>query len=248
MIRGLRTALFSASADRRAGGRCECAGGTRHARQTRRERARAGAADRSSVDDQVDVQLRRRLGHVRVRQLALRQSEGARRRREPERPVVRGLRQAGAVGDLHARVVERDLRQDQRRRRADLRLGAGGLRPGRLVVRARGSLDRMAIGQVVDDSARTRWTSSSAGRSTSWVTASCSSTARPKAAAAAATGPTRARRSSSRRSAASSLAPTRSKRSISTRTSSKRTTAAAGCGARTTSTRSARTRRSARPT
>ena len=37
------------------------------------------------------------LGHVRVRQLALQQPQGTGRRREPERPVVRGLRQAGAV-------------------------------------------------------------------------------------------------------------------------------------------------------
>ena len=140
-------------------------------------------------------------------QFAVQQPEGSRRRGEPERSVVRGLRQAGAVRRLHARVVERDLRQGERRRRAHVRLGAGRVRRRRVVVRARGPLDRLAIGQVARRLARTRSTSRSAARRTSSVTASCCTTARPKAAAAAATGPTRARRSSSPRSAASSPAP-----------------------------------------
>ena len=63
--------------------------------------AGGGTADRPSVARQVDVQLRRGLGHVRIRQLPVQQPQGAGRRRGPERPVVRGLRQAGAVGELH---------------------------------------------------------------------------------------------------------------------------------------------------
>ena len=203
-------------------------------RRRRRPGKTAGggrAPDRPAVADQVDVQLRRRLGHVRIRQLALQQPQGTRRRREPERSVVRGLRQAGALGDLHDRVVERDLRQGQRRRRADLRLGAGGVRHGRLVVRSRGPLTSAGDRESRCRSARTRSTSPSDGPSTSSDTASCSGTARPRAAAAAATGPTRARRSSLPQSAASSRARTRSRRSISTRTSSTRATAAAACGA-----------------
>ena len=73
------------------------AGCTRHA-AGQAGRGAGGAADRPSVEDEVDVQLRRRLGHVRVRELALRQSKGARGRRGLERPVVRGLREARAVG------------------------------------------------------------------------------------------------------------------------------------------------------
>ena len=131
---------------------------TGHARRAARQAGRAtGGADyRPSVEDEVDVQLRRRLGHVRLRELALRQSKRARRRRELERPVVRGLHEARAVGELHARVLERSLRQDQRGRRTHLRLDAGRLRAGRLVVRARGSVDRMAVGPGVRGARRER--------------------------------------------------------------------------------------------
>ena len=155
--------------------------------------------------------------------------------RGPQRSMVRGLRQTGVVGDLHARLVQRDIRQGERGRRAHLRFGAGSVRHGRVVVRARRPLHRLAIGKVARRSARTRWTSASDGRSTALVMGFCCSTARPRAEAAAGTGRTRARRSSSRRLAASSRALTRSRPSISTRTSSRRARAAAGCGAPTTS-------------
>ena len=58
---------------------------------------------------QVDVQLRRGLGHVRIRQLALQQPQGSWRRRRSERSVVRGLRQAGAVGELHADIDSSEI-------------------------------------------------------------------------------------------------------------------------------------------
>ena len=38
-------------------------------------------------------------------------------------------------GSLHVRLVQRDLRQGERGRRAHLRFGAGGVRRGRVVVR-----------------------------------------------------------------------------------------------------------------
>ena len=191
----------------------------------------AGAVRRPAVEDEVDVQLQRRLGHVRIRQLALRQSQGARRRREPERPMVRGLRQAGAV--RRATRSRRPAKSTERSApsangptaRSPRTSGRTSRRSGPRICRLAGGPERRS------SSARTRWISSSAGRSTSWVTASWSTTDRPKAAAAAATGPTRARRSSSPRSAASSPAHIPSNRSISTRTSSRRTTRAAGCGA-----------------
>ena len=107
---------------------------------------------------------------------------------------------------------------------------------------------RLAIGQV-DRLERERcWISPSAARSTGSDTASCCATARPKAAAAAATGPTRARRSSSPRSGASSRARTRSKLLSRQGRARRERHAAPGCGARTTSVASASTRRSAPPT
>ena len=96
----------------------------------------------------------------------------SRGRRKPQRPVVRGLCQTGTVGHLHVRIVERDLRQVQRRRRAHLWLGAGGVRPGRLVVRARGSLHRLAIRKVVDGWRERARLQRRADRSTAWVTVS----------------------------------------------------------------------------
>ena len=61
-------------------------------------------------------------------------------------------------------------------------------------------------GETSGASARTRWTSRLAACRTNSDTGCCSTTVRAKAAAAAATGPTRARPFSSRRSAASSRA------------------------------------------
>ena len=98
-------------------------------------RASGGASHRSSGRHHVEVQLRRRLGHLRVCELPVRQPERTGRRGQPERPVVRGLRQAGAVRHLHDRIVGRDLRQGERRRRAHLRIGAGGFRERHLIVR-----------------------------------------------------------------------------------------------------------------
>ena len=146
-------------------------------------------------------------GYVRVRQLAVQQPQGARRRRGPQRSVVRGLRQASPLSNLTTGVVQRGLRQGERCRRADLRLDAGAVRHRRLVVRSRGPLR----------SAGDRATSTGPGRkrrrpdrrpgaNTAWATACCSSTGLPKAAAAAAIGPTPAKRSSSPPSAVSSRA------------------------------------------
>ena len=46
---------------------------------------------------------------------------------------------------------KRDLRQAERRRRTNVRIRAGCIRPGRVVLRPRGPLHRLAIRQGVDD-------------------------------------------------------------------------------------------------
>ncbi len=133
---------------------------------------------------------------------------------EPERPVVRGIRQTVALGRVHVRIVEPALRQrsapsasapmdPHRRRSASTRHRSAP----RISRSAGGPASRCRL-------ARTRLTSRSAARRTSLGTGSCFTTAPPKAEVAAATGPTRVRPSSSPRSAASSQAPTRSRRSI----------------------------------
>ena len=85
-------------------------------------------------------------------------------------------------------------------------------------------------------------------RSTNSGMASCSPTAAPREARAAATGATRARRSSLPRSAASRPVLTRRRSSTWTRTSCPRATRAAGSGARITSSVSPRTPPLVRPT
>ena len=152
-----------------AGATSSSGGPARHLGPDGRPRRRA-RSNWLALPHQVDVQLRRRLGHVRIRQLALQQSEGA-ASREPQRPVVRGLRQAGAVGsytlasssEIYGKVSavgERTYGSAPAavRRRTSRRSG-------------RGSLHRLAIRTVARRSARTRSTSPSAARRTSSATA-----------------------------------------------------------------------------
>ena len=118
------------------------------------------------------------------------------------------------------RIVERDLRQGERRRRAHLRIGARGFRrrtsrrsgPRTLYLGWR-SGNSLTIGENALDFTFGRAQYRLGHGFLLWDGAAEGGTA-------AATGPTRARRSSSRRSAASSPVRTRSKSSISTRTSS----------------------------
>ena len=67
-----------------------------------------------------------------------------------------GYMKPALCSELHARVFERSLRQDQRGRRTDLRVDAGRLRAGRLVVRARGSVDWVAVGKRIRGARRER--------------------------------------------------------------------------------------------
>ena len=130
----------------------------------------------------------------RTRCTTIRRSPGS---GKPERPVVRGLRQARAVRRLHAgssseiygKSVSSASEPTDRCRGVRRRTSR---RSGPRICTSDG--DREGIRR----SARTRWTSSWAGRSTSSVTDCSSTTAPPRAAAAAATGRTRARHSSSR--------------------------------------------------
>ena len=136
---------------------------------------------------------------VRLRELPLSQRP-ARSLRQPQRQLVRGLRQAGDLGQLRRRG-ERALRQAQRRGRAHLRGASEPRRRGCLVVQARRPVRRLALGEGPRRAPRTSWSSRWAARSTRSGTASCSGTEAARGAAAGASGGTRARRGSSPRSA-----------------------------------------------
>ena len=62
--------------------------------------------------------------------------------------MVRRLRETGTVRSVHAGLVERDLREGERCRRAHLRVGAPAVWPRRIIFWSRGSVHRLAIGEV----------------------------------------------------------------------------------------------------
>ena len=98
-------------------------GDPRHRSRTGPAASRARRqADGTPVEDFLDLQLRRRMGEFRLSEFLLREPQG-KRAGEPQRPVVRGFRQAGAVGEL-CRTPRRAVRQSQRGWRAHVWLGA----------------------------------------------------------------------------------------------------------------------------
>ena len=148
MIRGFRTALFSASIVVLSAG-----ASAQEVRVTQDKPAedgeRAGAVDRSPITSQVDVQPRRRAGAAFGFANSLYNN--------PKEPGVdddlsdqwfEGYVKPALSGTYTFASSSETLRQGERGRRAHLWLGAGGIRRGRLVVRARGSLHRLAIREV----------------------------------------------------------------------------------------------------
>ena len=165
---------------------------------------RAGAAGRQRTGVRfggpafasgVDVQSRRRLGNIRLRQLALRQPEG-RRAGELQRPVVRRICQARDIRNLQAAIVERDLRQRSASSASAPTdpfpscTGPTSRRSGLKTPRSDGGLASPSV------PARTRWTSPSDGPNTGSGTDFFCGTAPRKEEAAVAIGPTAAKPSS----------------------------------------------------